>query len=166
MVTLADVPGVIDVGLKLTVTPVGAFAVSATAFLPVPLSVTLSVKVAVSLTCTVPVVAEAVSAKSGPVLVPPPHAVTSSAPSTDPKPVARLYVPPLAVNPATPERCCCLKASREMDCGPHSPADTAPHSRFPAPRRPSLELRAPSRRQTRATTPMFLKSPKTIRSHR
>jgi hypothetical protein len=102
MVAVADVPGTIDAGLKLTVTPAGAFAVNATAFLPAPLSVTLSVSVVVLPTCTVPVVAEGANAKSGPVAVPPPHALTSSAPSTDPRPVARLNVPPLAVDPGTP----------------------------------------------------------------
>jgi hypothetical protein len=33
---------------------------------------------------------------------PAPQLLTSTAPSTDPSPVARLYSPPLAVNPVTP----------------------------------------------------------------
>jgi len=70
---------------------------------PPPLSVTLTVNLAVPLVCAVPLLADALKAKSTLVVVSGlPHSFTSAAPSTDPSPVARLYVPPLAVNPATP----------------------------------------------------------------
>ena len=73
IVTVEDVPGVIDAGLKLTVTPDGAFAVKATAFFPAPLSVTFSVKLAVLPTCTVPLVDEReLRTKSEPAFVPRP----------------------------------------------------------------------------------------------
>lgn len=88
----------------LAVTPVGSFPVSATAFLPAPLSVTATVNDTVLPTCAVPDAEDSVSAKS--LLVVPPfpplQALTSSAPSTEPSPVARLNAPPLAVNPVTP----------------------------------------------------------------
>ncbi len=102
IVTVAVAPGAIDAGLMLAVTPVGVFVARATALLPLPASVTLTVNVPVLPTCTVPPVTDGVSAKSGLVLSPPPHAFTSKAPSTDPKPVAWLYAAPLAVNPVTP----------------------------------------------------------------
>jgi len=90
MVTVAAVPGAIDPGCTATVTTLGAFAVSATAFLAAPLSVTLTVNAAVRPATTVAPVAEAVSAKSAPAASAP-HWLTSSAPSTEPRPVARLY---------------------------------------------------------------------------
>jgi hypothetical protein len=104
IVTVAFVPGVMDAGCTATVTPVGALAVRATAFFAVPLSVAPMVNVTELPTCTVPAVADAVKAKStlGAGLAPEPHALTSNAPSTEPSPVARLYAPPLAVNPACP----------------------------------------------------------------
>jgi len=103
IVTVAFVPGVMDAGCTATVTPVGALAVRATAFFAVPLSVAPMVNAAELPTSTVPELAEAVSAKSTlDVAAPEPHALTSNAPSTEPKPVARLNAPPLAVNPACP----------------------------------------------------------------
>jgi hypothetical protein len=103
-VTVADAPGVIDAGLMVAVTPAGAFTVRETAFFAEPLSVTPTVNVADLPTCTVPDVTDCVKAKFALVvpLEPPPQLLTSSAPSTDPSPVARLYAPPLAVNPVTP----------------------------------------------------------------
>ena len=102
-VTVAVVPGEIDAGLMLAVTPAGVFAVSVTAFFAVPLSVTPTVNVTVLPASAEPEVADCVIAKLMPELVaPPPHTRTSTAPSTDPSPVARLYSPPLAVNPVTP----------------------------------------------------------------
>ena len=103
-VTVAGVPGVMDAGLIFAVTPAGVLAVRTTAFFPAPLSVMLTVKVAALPASAVPLVAEGVIAKSA-LCGPPvagPHWSTSTAPSTDPSPVARLYSPPLAVNPVTP----------------------------------------------------------------
>ena len=89
----------------LPVTPLGAVAVRETLFLAVPLSVTLSVKVIVLPAAIVPLLAEDASAKSiaglG-VLDPLPHSAASTVPSTEPRPVARLYDAPLAVKPVTP----------------------------------------------------------------
>jgi hypothetical protein len=101
-VTVALVPGVIDDGLIVAVTPVGAFTDRATAFFAAPLSVTPIVKVTVLPASTVPDVADCVNAKLELGTVPAPQFFTSNAPSTDPNPVARLYGPPLAVNPVTP----------------------------------------------------------------
>jgi hypothetical protein len=100
---VAVVPGVIDVGEIATVTPVALFAVSAIALFPLPLSVTLTVNFAVPPVCADPEPADSLNAKSTLVVVNGlPHWFTSSAPSTEPNPVARLYVPLLAVNPVTP----------------------------------------------------------------
>lgn len=103
-VTVAVIPGVIDAGLMLAVTPAGALAVSATAFLAEPPSVTPIVNVRVLPTSTAPDAADCVRAKSvlATPLDPAPQLLTSTAPSTDPRPVARLYAPPLAVKPVTP----------------------------------------------------------------
>src|SRR5580692_2723476 len=102
-VTVAVVPGMIDAGLMLAVTPTGVFAVSVTAFFAVPLSVTPTVNVTVLPVSAVPDDADCVIAKfTLDVVAPAPHSLTSTAPSTDPSPVARLYSPPLAVNPVTP----------------------------------------------------------------
>src|SRR5580698_8373003 len=102
-VTVAVVPGVIDDGLMLAVTPAGVFAVNATAFFAVPLSVTPTVNVTVLPVSAEPEVADCVIAKlTLEVVAPAPHSLTSTAPSTDPRPVARLYSPPLAANPVTP----------------------------------------------------------------
>jgi hypothetical protein len=93
MVTVEALPGVMEAGWNATVTPVGAFAVRATAFFAVPLSATLMVNLAVLPCSTVPAVAEAVRAKSTPegaVPVPEPQLLTNTAPSTEPSPVARL----------------------------------------------------------------------------
>jgi hypothetical protein len=102
MATVALVPGVMDTGFIVAVTPAGAFTVSPTTFLAAPVSATLTVNVPVLPACTVPAGDDAVSAKSGPVAPTPTHALTSREPSTDPNPVASLYVAPLAVNPITP----------------------------------------------------------------
>src|ERR1700761_6519396 len=105
IVTVAVVPGAIEDGLMLPVKPAAAVAVSETLFLAVPLSVTLSVKEVVLPGSTVPWLVDGVRTKSifgVVVLAPPPHAATSSEPSTDPNPVARLYGAPLAVKPLTP----------------------------------------------------------------
>lgn len=102
-VTVAVVPGRIELGLMLPDTPDGAVAVSKTRFAPAPLSVTRSVKIVVLPASTVPPLAEAANPKSIVVLLPPPpHAPASAAASTEPKPVARLYCAPLAVNPVWP----------------------------------------------------------------
>jgi hypothetical protein len=102
-VTVAVVPCVIDVGEIPTVTPDALFAVSATALFPLPLSVTLTLNVALPPVCAAPELADALNAKSTLAVVSGlPQSFTSAAPSTEPSPVARLYVPPLAVNPATP----------------------------------------------------------------
>lgn len=103
-VTVAEVPGVIDAGLIVAVTPAAACAVRETAFFAVPLSVTPTVKVTLLPVCAVPDLADWVMAKFAPVVAPPPAAqlLSSTAPSTDPSPVARLYAAPLAVNPGTP----------------------------------------------------------------
>jgi hypothetical protein len=98
-VTVAVVPGTIELGLILPDTPDGAVAVSETLLVPAPLSVTRSVKVVVLPASTVAPLAEAANPKSIAVLPPPPHAPASAAASTEPKPVARLYCAPLAVNP-------------------------------------------------------------------
>ena len=92
-VTVAVVPGTIDAGLMLPVEPAAAVAVRKTLFLAEPLSVTLSVNVVVLPGSRVPWLAEGVSMKSifeFVVLDPPPHSATSTDPSTDPRPVARL----------------------------------------------------------------------------
>ena len=90
-VTVAVVPGEIDAGLTVAVTPAGALSVSATAVFPLPLSLTLTVNVVDLPGSTVPPLPEAVNTKSvfgaG---APAPQLLTSSAPSTDPRPVARL----------------------------------------------------------------------------
>jgi len=103
-VTFEVAPGRIEAGLKLTVTPAGAEAVKATEFLAVPLAVTLSEKLVELPVSTVPLVEPAFRVKSTPaaVLAPPPQTLTSTAPSTDPNPVARLYEAPLALKPVTP----------------------------------------------------------------
>jgi hypothetical protein len=101
-VTVALIPGVIDAGLIVAVTPVAAFTDRATAFFAAPLSVTPIVKVAVLPATTVPDVADCVNAKFKLGTAAAPQLFTSNAPSTDPNPVARLYGPPLAVNPVTP----------------------------------------------------------------
>jgi hypothetical protein len=103
-VTVAVVPGAIAAGLMLPVKPGEAVAVRETLFFAEPLSVTLSVKEAVCPGSTVPWLLEEFRTKSilGAALAPPPHADTSNEPSTDPRPVARLYGAPLAVNPFTP----------------------------------------------------------------
>ena len=104
-VTVAVVPGRMDAGLMLPVTPLGAVAVRETLFLAVPLSVTLSVNVIVLPAATVPLLAEDASAKSiaGLVVLDPlPHSAASTVPSTEPRPVARLYDAPRAVKPVTP----------------------------------------------------------------
>ena len=72
-VTVAQVPGKMLAELKSTVTPAGAFAVSATAFVPAPLSATLMMNAAVLPTCTVPAADEAVIVKSAPATLPEPH---------------------------------------------------------------------------------------------
>src|SRR5580704_2040348 len=92
-VTVAVVPGRRDPGLMLPVKPAVAVAVNETLFWPVPLSVMLSVNEAVLPASTVPWLAEGVSTKSifGLVVLNLlPHSFTSTAPSTDPRPVARL----------------------------------------------------------------------------
>ena len=92
-VTVAVVPGRSDPGLMLPVKPAAAVAVRKTLFWPAPLSVRLSVNEAVLPASTVPWLAEGVSTKSVfglVVLNLPPHSFTSAAPSTDPRPVARL----------------------------------------------------------------------------
>jgi len=90
-VTVAVVPGVIDVGEIATVTPDTLFAVSATALFPPPLSVTLTVNFAVPPVCAAPEVADSLNAKSTLVVVSGlPQSFTSIKPSTDPSPVARL----------------------------------------------------------------------------
>ena len=91
-VTVAVVPGTMDAGLMLAVTPVPAFTVSVTAFLAEPLSVTATVKVDDLPARSEPDVADCVSAKLAPAagVEAVPQPLTSSAPSTDPKPVARL----------------------------------------------------------------------------
>lgn len=102
-VTVAVEPGRIEFGLMLPVTPDGAAALSETRLVPAPLSVTRSVKVVDLPASTVAPPAEAANAKSIAVLLPPPpHAAASAAASTEPKPVARLYCAPLAVNPVWP----------------------------------------------------------------
>lgn len=102
--TVAVAPGVIEAGAIETVTPDPLFAVSATALFPVPLSVTLTVNVAVPPVWAEPELVDSLNAKSTPVVVCAlPQSFTSITPSTDPRPVARLYVPPLAVYPVTPE---------------------------------------------------------------
>jgi hypothetical protein len=102
-VTVAVVPGTIELGLILPDTPDGAVAVSETLLVPAPLSVTRSVKVVVLPASTVAPLAEAANPKSIAVLLPPPpHAPASAAASTEPRPVARLYCAPLAVNPVWP----------------------------------------------------------------
>jgi hypothetical protein len=93
IVTVAAVPGRIEEGLMVAVTPVGADAVRVTLFFAVPLSVTVSVNVVDLLANTVPLAADAVIAKSTLEPVPPdppPQLCTSTAPSTDPNPVAML----------------------------------------------------------------------------
>lgn len=102
-VTVAVVPGRIELGLILPDTPDGAVAVSETLLVPAPLSVTRSVKLVVLPASTVVPLEEAVNPKSmvG-LLPPPPQALASAAASTEPKPVARLYCAPLAVNPVWP----------------------------------------------------------------
>jgi hypothetical protein len=102
-VTVAVVPGVIDVGEIVTLTPDALFADSAIAFFPLPVSVALNVNFAVAPVCAEPELADSLNAKSTLVGVNGlPQSFTSTAPSTDPSPVPRLYVPPLAVNPVTP----------------------------------------------------------------
>ena len=102
-VTVAVVPGRIELGVMLPDTPDGAVAVSETGSVPAPLSVTRSVKVVVLPASTVAPLAEAANPKSIVVLLSPlPHAPASAAASTEPKPVARLYCAPLAVNPVSP----------------------------------------------------------------
>jgi hypothetical protein len=91
-VAVAVVPGVIDAGLTVAVTPGGAFTVRATAFFAEPLSVAAMVKVVVFPASTAPAVADSVNAKFA-LATPPdplPQLLTSAAPSTDPSPVARL----------------------------------------------------------------------------
>jgi hypothetical protein len=91
-VIVAVVPGVMDAGLILAVMPDGTFAVSVTAFLAEPLSVAPTVNMTVLPTNTVPDADDWVREKLAPDagLVPEPQLLTSSAPSTDPRPVARL----------------------------------------------------------------------------
>jgi hypothetical protein len=101
--TVAVPPGAIDPGEIEIVTPDPLFAVNATALFPLPLSVTLTVNFPLPPACTEPELADSLNAKSTLVVVNGlPHSFTSIAPSTEPSPVARLYVPPLAVNPVTP----------------------------------------------------------------
>lgn len=71
-VTVAVVPGRIELGVMLPDTPDGAVAVSETLLVPAPLSVTRSVKVAVLPATTVAPPAEAANPKSIVVLLPPP----------------------------------------------------------------------------------------------
>ena len=104
-VTVAVVPGRMDAGLMLPVTPLGAAAVRETLFLAVPLSVTLSVKVIVLPAATSRYWLRTPAQNLSPGLVvldPPPHSAASTVPSTEPRPVARLYDAPLAVKPVTP----------------------------------------------------------------
>lgn len=102
-VTVADTPGVIDAGEIKIVTPDALLAVSAIALFPPPPSVTLKVNFVVPPICAVPELADSLKLKSTLVVVIGlDHSFTNTAPSTDPSPVARLYVPPLAVNPVTP----------------------------------------------------------------
>lgn len=90
-VTVAVIPGTIDVGEIVTDTPDPLLAVSATALFPLPLSVTLTVNFAVPPVCAVPLLADWLSEKSTLVVVSGlPHSFTRTAPSTDPSPVARL----------------------------------------------------------------------------
>ena len=93
IVTVAVWPGTIDDGLMLPVKPAVAVAVKETLFFAAPLSVTLSVNEVVLPGSRVPWLAEGVSTKSIfglAVLNPLPHSDTSTDPSTDPRPVARL----------------------------------------------------------------------------
>jgi hypothetical protein len=90
-VTVADVPGAIDVGEIETVTPDALFAASAIALFPLPLSVTLTVNFAVPPVCAVPELTDSLNAKSTLVVVRGlPQSFTSITPSTDPNPVAWL----------------------------------------------------------------------------
>jgi len=103
-VTVAVVPGVIDAGLMMAVTPGGALIVKATALFAELLSVTPTVNVVFPPIKTVPDVADCDNVKFalvGPT-DPVPQLLTSNAPSTDPSPVARLYALSPAVNPVTP----------------------------------------------------------------
>jgi hypothetical protein len=90
MVTVEEAPEANEAGLKLTVTPAGDLAVKATVFMALPLSVTPMVKVVEFPVCTVPLLAEALRVKSLLDAAPLPHALSKSAPSTEPRPVARL----------------------------------------------------------------------------
>jgi len=88
-------PGITSLGTFLspftTSSPVALFAVSTTALFPLPLSVTLTVNLAVPPVCDEPALADSLNAKSTLVVVNGlPHWFTSGAPSSDPKPVARL----------------------------------------------------------------------------
>jgi hypothetical protein len=91
-VTVALVPGVIEAGLNVAVMPAGTLAVSPTAVFAAPLSVTPIEKVRVFPTIAEPDVDDCVNAKLGPLtgLVPEPQLLRSTAPSTEPRPVARL----------------------------------------------------------------------------
>jgi hypothetical protein len=103
-VTVAVAPGKIDAGVMVPEIPLGAEATSDTAFLAVPVSVTAKVKVAVFPATSVPLVAEGLRIKStlGLLVEPVLHTLTSPAPSTEPKPVARLYGALAATKPDTP----------------------------------------------------------------
>jgi hypothetical protein len=90
-VTVAFVPGAIEVGEIEADTPDALFAISAIALFPLPLSVTLTVNVVEPPVCAEPELADTLSAKSTLVADSElPHSLTSNAPSTDPSPVARL----------------------------------------------------------------------------
>ena len=100
-VTVTGSPGSTVDELKPTLRPAGTDALRLTAFCAEPLSVTPIVKLAGSPASAVPPIAEAVIVKSAE-LDAVPQSFTSSAPFTEPRPVARLYAAPVAVNPLTP----------------------------------------------------------------
>ncbi len=104
IVTVDVCPGFTLVGFIVTVTPVGAFAVSCTLPVKPPCPVKLNVRLALLPGSTLSLVAALVIAKPAGVPVLPPFGqfVTSTFASTEPNPVARLYAAPPAVNPCTP----------------------------------------------------------------
>jgi hypothetical protein len=88
-VTVTGDPGTTVKELKPTVTPAGAEADRETAFATELISATVRVKAAEEPAATVPLAADAASVKSGRAEFDP-QADTSRAPSTEPRPVARL----------------------------------------------------------------------------